>query len=164
MRLATVTAAVAVAFAAVSIATPADARCTRLGFSVNDYGKDGPIKDAKALLDKYVAKWAADNGIKTYTIGKKDVSCELFLDFIVFDEHTCKATASVCWPDSQGPKTIQVDASAAGTAPKPVTKTAAPAVKKPTAQTGSATADAASPSAPAAAKQASPPEPTATKQ
>ncbi|NJO32425.1 MAG: hypothetical protein HC869_04145 [Rhodospirillales bacterium] len=31
-------------------------------------------------------------------MGKKDVSCELFLDFIVFDEHTCKASALVCWP------------------------------------------------------------------
>ena len=25
---------------------PAAAKCTRLGFSVNDYGKDGPTKDA----------------------------------------------------------------------------------------------------------------------
>jgi hypothetical protein len=77
----------------------AEAKCTRLGFSVNDYGKVGPTKDAQVLLDKYIAKWAADNGIKNYTTGKKDVKCELFLDFIVFDEHDCRAEANVCWGD-----------------------------------------------------------------
>jgi len=75
----------------------ASAKCTKLGFSVNDYGKDGPTKDAKDLLDKYVVKWTAERGIKKYTTGKKDVTCELFLDFGFFDEHTCKATATVCW-------------------------------------------------------------------
>ena len=40
---------------------------------------------------------AADKGIKKYTVGKKSVDCKLFLDFIVFDEHTCKAEAPVCW-------------------------------------------------------------------
>jgi hypothetical protein len=79
----------------------AQSRCTRLGFSVNDYGKEGPIRDAKALLDKHIAKWAAENGIKNYRTGKKDVTCELYLDLIVFDEYTCKAEASVCW--SGGP-------------------------------------------------------------
>lgn len=78
-------------------ALPAAAKCTKLGFSVNDYGKEGPTRDAKALLDKYIADWAAQNGIKKYTTGKKDVTCELFLDFGFFDEHTCKATATVCW-------------------------------------------------------------------
>ena len=77
---------------------PANAACKRLAFSVNDYGKDGPTKDAKSLLDKHIAEWTKANGIKGYTVGKKDVSCELFLDFIVFDEHTCKASALVCWP------------------------------------------------------------------
>lgn len=75
----------------------ASAKCTKLGFSVNDYGKDGPTRDAKELLDKYIAKWTAERGIKKYTTGKKDVTCELFLDFGFFDEHTCKATATVCW-------------------------------------------------------------------
>ena len=88
-------------FAAVAIVvggtTVASAKCTKLGFSVSDYGKDGPTKDAKALLDQYVAKWTAERGITKYTTGKKDVSCELFLDFGFFDEHTCKATATVCW-------------------------------------------------------------------
>jgi hypothetical protein len=77
----------------------AEARCTRLAFSVNDYGKDGPTKDAQALLDKYIADWAKTKGIASYTAGKKDVSCELFLNLIVVDEHTCKASALVCWPD-----------------------------------------------------------------
>ncbi len=75
----------------------ADAKCTRLAFSVNDYGKEGPTNDAKSLLDKHIAKWATEHGVKTYTTGKKDVTCELFLDFGVFDEHTCKAEANVCW-------------------------------------------------------------------
>jgi hypothetical protein len=84
-------------------AVEAHARCTKLAFSVNDYGKDGPTKDAKSLLDKYIADWTKSKGITNYTVGKKDVSCELFLDFGVFDEHTCKASALVCWPDDKGP-------------------------------------------------------------
>ncbi len=82
------------AFAAVS---PAQAKCTRLAFSVNDYGKKGPTEDAKKLLDKYIKDWTSERGIKNYTTGKKDVKCELFLDVIVFDEYTCRAEASVCW-------------------------------------------------------------------
>ena len=81
----------------------ADAACTRLAFSVNDYGKDGPIKDANQLLDKYIADWTRERGIKGYSVSKRDVSCELFLDVIIFDEHTCKASALVCWPGKQGP-------------------------------------------------------------
>ncbi|MGE0766580.1 MAG: hypothetical protein AB7L90_08965 [Hyphomicrobiaceae bacterium] len=80
-------------------ATVASAKCTKLGFSVNDYGKDGPTKDAKDLLDKYIQKWTSERGIAKYTTGKKDVTCELFLDFGFFDEHTCKATATVCWQE-----------------------------------------------------------------
>jgi hypothetical protein len=106
----------------------AEAKCTRLGFSVNDYGKEGPIKDAKALLDTYIAKWAAENGIKKYTTGKKDVSCELFIDLIVFDEHTCKAEATVCWGDSTAPAAKDAAAPAAKAAP--ATKPAAPAPAK----------------------------------
>jgi hypothetical protein len=87
------------------MASAVEAKCTRLAFSVNDYGKDGPTKDAKELLDKYIADWAKQRGIGKYTVGKKDVSCELFLDFIVFDEHTCKAEATVCWPDAGAPAT-----------------------------------------------------------
>ena len=79
---------------------PALAACTRLAFSVNDYGKDGPTKDANKLLDKYIADWTKSKGIKGHTVSKRDVNCELFLDFVVFDEHTCKASALVCW---QGP-------------------------------------------------------------
>jgi len=71
--------------------------CTRLAFSVNDYGIEGPKRDAQRLLDDYIKRWTAERGIKRYTVGKKDVSCKLFLDFIVFDEHTCRAEAPVCW-------------------------------------------------------------------
>jgi hypothetical protein len=84
--------------AAVFAATAAEARCATLAFSVNDYGKDGPTKDAQALLDKYIADWTKAKGIKDYTVGKRDVSCKLFLNLIVVDEHTCKASAQVCWP------------------------------------------------------------------
>jgi hypothetical protein len=88
------------ALAALALVSPrqADAReCTRLAFSVNDYGKEGPARDAQAMLDQYAKRWTAERGIKAYTMGKKTVTCELFLDLIVFDEYTCKAEASVCW-------------------------------------------------------------------
>jgi len=83
-------------------ATPADAKCQRLAYSVNDYGKEGPTNDAKKLLDKYIADWTKGQGIAKYTVGKKDVKCDLFLNFIVFDEHTCQASALVCWGDGTG--------------------------------------------------------------
>lgn len=89
-----VLAAIASAFVAVA---PAQAKCTRLAFSVNDYGKEGPTNDAKSLLDKYIKEWTSERGIASYRTGKKDVTCELFLDFIVFDEYTCRAEADVCW-------------------------------------------------------------------
>ncbi len=98
MRLATTLLAAVLVSATFFMATsPAEAKCTRLAFSVNDYGKEGPTRDAKDLLDKYIAKWTAEQGISNYRTGKKDVTCELFLDFIVFDEYTCRAEASVCW-------------------------------------------------------------------
>ena len=90
----------AVAVLAAVIARQAHADCTRLGFEVNDYGKEGPTRDAQDLLDKYIIKWAAERGIAKYTVGPKTVTCELFLDFIVFDEHTCTAVANVCTDDS----------------------------------------------------------------
>jgi hypothetical protein len=101
-------------------AEPAHAACKRFGFTVNDYGKEGPIKDAKALLDKHIAKWAADQGISDYQTGKKDVSCELFLNFIVFDEHTCTASASVCWGGDQAKVGVLEEAEAPP--PTPVRK------------------------------------------
>lgn len=108
----------------------AHAKCTRLGFSVNDYGKDGPTKDAKDLLDKYIAKWAAERGIGKYTTGKKDVTCELFLDFGVFDEHTCKAVATVCWADGPASGAGKSSASSpARSSPATAEPSAAPKVK-----------------------------------
>lgn len=121
--------------ALLATAIAADAKCTRLGFSVNDYGKDGPTKDAKDLLDKYIAKWAADNGVKKYTVGKKDVKCELFLNFIVFDEHTCRAEAPVCWGDAPAASVAPPPPAGAPAAPK-----AAPPVPKPAAKAKAAEA------------------------
>jgi hypothetical protein len=87
------------ALGVVLAAPSAEAKCTRLAFSVNDYGKDGPTKDAKELLDKYIATHMAERGISNYRTGKKDVTCELFLDLIIFDEYTCRAEANVCWDE-----------------------------------------------------------------
>lgn len=87
----------ACAVAILPAAAFAKPECTKLFYSVNDYGKEGPTRDAEALLDKYIEKWAQEKGIKKYKTGKKEVSCELFLDAVVFDEHTCKAVADVCW-------------------------------------------------------------------
>ena len=89
--------AVASVFVSVLAAAPADAACKKFAFLVNDYGKEGPTNDAKKLLDKNIAEWAAQNGITAYQTGKKTVTCELFLDVILFDEHTCTAQANVCW-------------------------------------------------------------------
>ncbi|MBU2532581.1 MAG: hypothetical protein KKB37_07565 [Alphaproteobacteria bacterium] len=79
------------------MSTSSWAACQKLGFSVNDYGKEGPIRDAKKLLDAYIKDWTAERGIKNYSVGKKEVTCELFLDVGLFDEHTCKAVATFCW-------------------------------------------------------------------
>lgn len=73
------------------------AACTKIASSVNDYGKTGPAADSQMLLDKHIATWAKEHGIKKYTTGKKAVDCKLFLDFGVFDEYTCRAEATVCW-------------------------------------------------------------------
>ena len=91
--------AVAAALVMLASLAPAQAKqqCTTLYYSVNDYGKDGPTRDAQALLDKLIAEKMAEKGVKKYKTGKKDIQCELFLDFVLFDEHTCKATAKVCW-------------------------------------------------------------------
>lgn len=85
------------------LTTRAEAKCTRLAFSVNDYGKEGPTKDAKKMLDGYIKKWTAERSITGYRVGPKSVNCELFLDFGFFDEHTCRAEATVCWGDSTAP-------------------------------------------------------------
>jgi hypothetical protein len=94
------TALVAILFAFVCAGvTAASAKCQRMGFTVNDYGKEGPTRDAKNLLDKSIADSMKEKGVTKFTVGKKDVTCELFLNFIVFDEHTCTARATVCWGD-----------------------------------------------------------------
>ncbi len=159
----------AAALAAASILVsvhPASAACTRLAFSVNDYGKEGPTRDAKNLLDKYIAKWTADRGIKNYKTGPKTVTCELFLNLIVFDEHTCKAEASVCW-SGDAPKAARgASASPSAKSQKAAAKPkAAPAKAAQTPRNKATTSPIATgsvkPKAPAAAKApvAAPPKP-----
>ena len=44
----------AVGLALMLVASPAMAECDVLAFEVNDYGKEGPTRDALALLDKHI--------------------------------------------------------------------------------------------------------------
>ena len=141
-------------------AAPADASCKRFGFTVNDYGKDGPTKDAKELLDKHIAEWAAQNKIKDYKTGSKTVNCELFLNFVVFDEHTCTASANVCWNDGKGGSIPETAAATpedgeAGVPPTPIRKAVAQGHDKKTAKADAKTAT------PPAAADAAPPSDTA---
>jgi hypothetical protein len=109
-------AAASATLVAAALAPPAMAGCQRFGFTVNDYGKDGPTKDAKELLDKQITKKLAERGITKFTTGTKTVKCELFLNFIVFDEHTCTAEATACWdgaPLPKGETTAAVQSNAA---------------------------------------------------
>ena len=125
-------AALAVSLAAATfLATTivADAKCTKLASSVNDYGKIGPAKDAQELLDKQIAENMTKRGVKTYNTGKKEVTCELFLDFGVFDEYTCRAAATVCWNEGVG-AAAAVEASA-----KPAPLTTGSTTKEPAAKT-----------------------------
>lgn len=160
-----------------AMSAPASAACQRLGFTVNDYGKDGPTKDAKSLLDKHIAKKMAERGITKFNTGAKSVKCELFLNLIVFDEHTCTAEATVCWDGAPLPKsetTAAVDkkadkpaAAPAAKADKATLKTTAgkpkaEATAKPAAAPTSTDAPAAAPAAkntgtPAWAAEAKPP-------
>ena len=92
-----VAAALCFGFAVFSSSLPAQAECRTLSFSVNDYGKEGPAKDAAELLDKYIANWTQEKGLKKYKRVPKATTCELFLDVVVFDEYTCTASADICW-------------------------------------------------------------------
>jgi hypothetical protein len=121
--------AATLAGAIVGLAGPAVAGCKRMGFLVNDYGKDGPTNDAKMLLDKHIANWAAEQGIEKYTVGKKDVKCDLFLNLIVVDEHTCTASATVCWGNDKMPSGEREASS--GDAPKKPKKEVAKTEAKP---------------------------------
>jgi len=112
--------------AVAALTAPADAACKKFGFTVNDYGKEGPTNDAKNLLDKHISEWAAQNGVTEFQTGKKSVSCELFLDVVLFDEYTCTATANVCWGPSlkkTGAEQASSDEdTASGGPPAPVSK------------------------------------------
>jgi hypothetical protein len=127
MRASLAFAAAAAVLLSVVAPLPAHAGCKRMAFLVNDYGKDGPTKDAKSLLDKHISEWAAQQGIKDYSVGTKSVSCYQFLNFIVFDEHTCTASANVCWGADKKADEPNTANAATGTPPTPVRKTAAAA-------------------------------------
>jgi len=111
-------------------ASPASAECDTLAFEVNDYGKDGPTRDALALLDKHIVANMAKRGVTKYRVGEKSVKCSLFLDFIVFDEHTCIAQAPVCWGKDMGKVKAKVAPKAATQAKAPVPAKAQAAAKK----------------------------------
>ena len=138
MKFKLTTAAIAAALIAMPMggATASGKECKRLGFLVNDYGKDGPTRDAKKLLDKHIVEWTKQRGIKRYSVGKKDVKCELFLDVIVFDEHTCTASATVCWDKGAVRTPVRADATGKTPAKKATTAKKAPA-KAPGVVTGS---------------------------
>jgi hypothetical protein len=128
-------------------AAPADAACKKFAFLVNDYGKEGPTRDAQTLLDKNIAEWAAQTGVKEYQTGKKTVSCELFLDFVVFDEHTCTAQATVCWgpgvkPNNKagGEQAEATEETPAGQPPAPMRKAEAMGTVQPAAAVAAAPA------------------------
>ncbi len=125
-----VAAAAAIAAFVSAVSLPALAECQKYGFTVNDYGKEGPTKDAKSLLDKLIATKMTEKGIKDFHTGKKSVSCELFLNFIVFDEHTCTAEATVCWGGSALPKSDQTAVDDAKKTNKSAEKTEHNAKKK----------------------------------
>jgi hypothetical protein len=160
-----------VLLALAALSSPADAACKKFGFTVNDYGKDGPTNDAKNLLDKHISEWAGQNGVKEYQTGKKSVSCELFLDVILFDEHTCTASATVCWGDGVKPnnKTGQQSAAAETPAteesgdhpPAPMRKAEAMGVAPQQAAAAAAPAAEAATPATAAAEEAPPAAPVA---
>lgn len=126
MRFVSKLALAAMFAAALSLINPAMAGCRRMGFTVNDYGLEGPKRDAQNLLDKHIAEWAAEQGIEKYNIGKKDVSCELYLNLVLFDEHTCTATTTVCWGDSINRNSSQ---SASTKKPAPIKKEVATKTK-----------------------------------
>ena len=123
--------------AGIAIGPAAAAECAKFSFLVNDYGKDGPTKDAQDLLDKTIAKWATDQKISKYSVSPKTVTCELFL--IIPEEYTCTAQAAVCVEGKMPANTELVPmpanmpkmASAKPAAPKPAAK--APAAATPTA-------------------------------
>ncbi len=141
---------------AVATTVSASAECKRYGFTVNDYGKDGPTKDAKDLLDKLIASKMTEKNVSDFHTGKKSVSCELFLNFIVFDEHTCTAEATVCWGGSQLPGSEQAadDAAPASKTASDETATDAKPAKKKATKEAAVHTDAVAPLAPAVHKTA----------
>ncbi len=80
------------------VTTPAAARtCEWHAFEVNDYGKEGPIRMARENLYKWVDNLKKEKRIKNVSVSERKPKCRLFLDFGIFDEHTCRIEAKICW-------------------------------------------------------------------
>lgn len=77
--------------------------CATLGFTVNDFGKDEPTRQAKVFLSRLIVSTMEHHYIKGYTAGPPTVTCTFFTKFMGFDEYTCKAEAEVCWPGTRDP-------------------------------------------------------------
>jgi hypothetical protein len=145
MRASTIIAAAGALALQLGVAADAEAACKRFAFLVNDYGKDVPTRDSQTLLDKHIAQQMAELGVKQYKTGPKTVQCELFLNFIVFDEHTCQAEATVCWggedpaaakaeaPSKAAPATASAKPKAPAAQPVTTGSVKAPAAPKATA-------------------------------
>ena len=73
----------------------------------SDPGRQGAARQAHRRV-------GGQQGIKDYKVGKKDVSCELFLNFIVFDEHTCTAQRQRVLGRRSGQGRTTSEADAAG--------------------------------------------------
>jgi hypothetical protein len=107
---------------------PASATCRKMGFIVNDFGLDGPTADAKRLLDRDIAAFVASQGITNHTVTNRDVKCEVYI--AILDEHTCKATASVCWDEKNPNAKPATTAADGGAVAAPAEKTDKKAEKK----------------------------------
>jgi hypothetical protein len=109
------------------------AECQLLASSVNDYGKDGPARDAQALLATHIQTFTAARGIKAYSSSTPSVSCKLYLDVGLFNEYTCRAEANVCWGAGaeQAVSASGADIAKSGSAKAPRTDPAKPSAKAP---------------------------------
>lgn len=84
-------------FSAPYTSTPAEAVCQRHAFIVNDFGKEGPIRMARENLYKFVEKLKKEKNIKHIRVKESKPSCFVYLDVGLFNEHTCRIEASMCW-------------------------------------------------------------------
>lgn len=77
--------------------------CATLGFTVNDFGKDEPARQATVFLGRLIAETMDKHYIKGWVAGTPKITCTFFTKFMGFDEYTCKAESEVCWPGTRDP-------------------------------------------------------------